>query len=341
MKQEDKQNGKTTNNTSSIDGDGTGSWAAKTITVATELGVFTLLHNNGPLPLEETAERLNIDIRPAEMLLNDCVSLELLDKESGKYLNTTVTDKFLVKGMPSYFGDMIIHIGVERYDPFSHLKQAIQTNEPPCFGIDDLATNPERAKEFTRAMHNNSIFSGIALSKVMDFSKFKCVLDLGGGSGGCSIMITKEYPNLKGIVFDYAPVRKVADEYIEKMGAASNVTTCSGDYWIDELPGGADIVLLGNILHHYDESKNRILLQKIYDYLPKEGMVIIVDFLLNDNKTGSVSSTLFALNMLLSQKGRTYSGKEVRQMLKNSGFVNVKTQIPLAGPQSVVYAIKQ
>jgi hypothetical protein len=45
--------------------------------------------------------------------------------------------------------------------------------------------------------------------------------------------------------------------------------------------------------------------------------------------------------MLLSQKGKTYSGKEVSQMLQDLGFVDVKSQIPLAGPQSVVYGIKQ
>jgi SAM-dependent methyltransferase len=318
-----------------------GSWVAKAIAVATELEVFTLLNKNGPLTLEEAAERLNIDTRPTEMLLNACVSLELLAKQDGKYLNTPVTDKFLVKGMPSYFGDMIIHLGVERYEAFSNLKQAVLRNEPVCFGIDDLATNPERAKEFTRAMHNNSIGPGIALSNLIDFSKFRLLLDLGGGSGGCAIMITKKYPNLKAIVFDYAPVCEVADECIERMSTSSNVTTCSGDYWTDELPEGADVVLLGNILHHYDEDKNEILLQKIYDYLPKAGMVIIVDFLLDDNKTGPVTSTLFALNMLLSQKGRTYSGKEVSEMRQDLGFVDVKSQISLAGPQSVVYGIKQ
>ena len=90
-------------------------------------------------------------------------------------------------------------------------------------------------------------------------------------------MITKKYPNLKAVVFDYAPVCEVANEYIEIMGISSKVTTCSGDYWTDELPEGADVVLLGNILHHYDEDKNKMLFHKIYDYLPKGGMVIIAD----------------------------------------------------------------
>ena len=76
-------------------------------------------------------------------------------------------------------------------------------------------------------------------------------------------MITKKYAHLKAIVFDYPPVCEVADECIESMHASSNVTTCPGDFWTDDLPEGADAVLLGNILHSYNEDNNKILLQKI------------------------------------------------------------------------------
>ena len=166
------------------------------------------------------------------------------------------------------------------------------------------------------------------------------LLDLGGGSGAHPIMITKKYPDLKAIVLDYPPVCEVAQECIEKMGA-STVTTRPGDFWTNEFPEGADVVLLGLIIHAFDEEKNKILIQKVYDYLPEGGMIIITEFLLNEDRTGPVFSTFFALNMLVSEEGKTYTEKEITQMLQDAGFVDIKSQIPLSDPHSVIYGIKR
>ena len=317
-----------------------GAWAAKALAVATELGLFTILEHEGPLSVEETAARLHLHPRPTEMLLTACVALELLKKHDGKYANTARAAAFLVKGKPRYFGDLILHLGVERYEAFARLKQAVLTNQPVARQMADLETDPARAERFTRAMHNNAVGTGAALSRLVDFSSHRCILDLGGGSGGCAIMIVRAHPHLKAVVFDFDPVCRVAQEYIERMGVASRVTTHSGDFWRDEFPEGADVVLLGNIIHIYDEKGNLELLRKVHEYLPSRGRVIIVDFLLNDEKTGPVTSALFALNMLLANEGRTYSGKEVRGILENVGFTDIQTQQSLTGPQGVVHGIK-
>ncbi|MBW7990826.1 MAG: methyltransferase domain-containing protein [Planctomycetes bacterium] len=319
-----------------------GAWLAKTLTVAAELDIFTIIAESGPLGVEEIAEKVKIQSRPAEMLLNACVSLGLLEKEDKKYRNASVTDKFMVKGKPTYFGDIIIMLGTREYDTWSNLKEAVQANKPVSPDIVGLTATPESARQFTKAMHNNAIAPAIALSSLINFSRFTYLLDLGGGSGAYSIMITKKYPNLKAIVFDFPYVCEVAQEYIDKIRASSNVTTRSGNFWMDEFPEDADVVLLGQVLHSFSEKKNRILLQKIHDYLPKGGMLIITEFLLNQDKTGPVFATLFGLNMLTaSQDGKTYTGKEIRQLLQGAGFVDIKSQVPLSGPHSVIYGIKQ
>jgi hypothetical protein len=319
-----------------------GSWVAKTLTVAAELDIFTIIAENSTLSVEVLTELLKIQSRPTEMLLNACVSLGLLEKDGNQYNNTPVTDKFLVKGKPTYFGDMIIMLGTREYDVWSNLKNAILTNEPVSPDIIGLTATPESASHFTKAMHNNAIAPAIALSNLIDFSKFTCLLDLGGGSGAYPIIITKKYPNLKAILFDFPYVCEVAQDFIETMGAPSNVITHSGNFWADEFPEGADVVLLGQVVHSFNEVDNKILFQKIYDYLPKGSILIITEFLLNEDKTGPVFATLFGLNMLTtSQDGKTYTENEIRQLLQDSGFVDVKSKVPLSGPHSAIYGIKQ
>lgn len=319
-----------------------GLWAGKAFSVATELDIFTLLHEKG-MTLKEVSEKLSIPLRPAEMLLNSCVSMELLSKEQDSYMNTPVSDRFLVKGLPGYYGSLVIMLGTRLSNEWNKLKDCVLNNKSvnPTGDILDITGDPEKSRMFTEAMHSNSTPVAMALAELIGFSGFKGLLDVGGGSGAYPIVITGRYPGLKAVVFDDLCVCDIAQEFIKNTGASSRVDTCPGNFWTDPFPEGADSVLLGHILHGFNEEKNRILLKKIYDYLPRGGTVIIVEFLLNENKTGPLFSTLFGLNMLIeTEDGRTYSESEINKMLVDTGFGDIKSKIPLFGPQSVIYGRK-
>ena len=54
-----------------------GSWVAKTLTVAVELNIFTIIAESGSLSTEKIADKVEIQTSPAEKLLNACVSLDM------------------------------------------------------------------------------------------------------------------------------------------------------------------------------------------------------------------------------------------------------------------------
>lgn len=319
-----------------------GAWAAKTLAVATELGVFTSIAEKGVLTIEELADRLGTATRPAEMLLNTCVSLGLLEKNGAIYGNSRLADEFLVKGKPSYYGDQIILTGVNDYEVWLDIKEAILTNAPVRPNITALTGQETTADPFTRAMHGVAVAPANALADLFDLSAYGCLLDLGGGSGAYSIAMVQRYPRLKAIVFDLAQVCTVAEEFIQQMQVDSNVTTHPGDFLMDSYPPGADVALLGNVLHHRGEDTNRMFINKVYDYLPAGGMVIIVDLLLNDDKAGPLFATLFGMHMLaVSDDGKTYTEAEVRSMLTAAGFTDVGSHLCFSGRHSAVYGTKQ
>jgi hypothetical protein len=85
-----------------------------------------------------------------------------------------------------------------------------------------------------------------------------------------------------------------------------------------------------------------MLLKKIYDSLPNDrnSVIIISEWLLNDEKTGPVPSALMSLTMIVDQpQGRNYSFLEVSKMLTDVGFTNIERR-PLAGPAEVVIGYK-
>jgi hypothetical protein len=55
------------------------------------------------------------------------------------------------------------------------------------------------------------------------------------------------------------------------------------------------------------------------------GMIIVHDFILNNTLDGPPFPALFALNMLLgTPQGRTYSEKQIGDMLAEAGAVDIK-----------------
>lgn len=314
-----------------------GMWSFRTLYAAIDLEVFTKI-DNGSNTSEKIAIELKTKKRAVERLLNACVSLNLLTKDNETYNNTPETNQFLVKGKPSYYGDMMIMNS--KGDSLKNLEKAILTNSPINIDISKRMDDKEHAKTFTRAMHNNAVGPAMVLSKKLNLSKSKKLLDLGGGSGAFSIILTKQYQNLSATVFDLPNVCSVAEEYIKEANLQSRVSTFKGDFFKDEFPKDHDSILLSQILHSFGKEENKTLLKKAYDYLPKGGVIIINEFLLNEDKTGPLFPALFALNMLVqSDNGNAYTESEIKDWLKDVGFEHLET-IPLTGPVSSIVGRK-
>lgn len=316
-----------------------GFWISKVLSVATELEIFTKI-DSGLTTIDTIAKSINAHLRPTEMLLNACVALELLQKKDKHYVNSPLAETFLVKGKECYFGDSITWHGNQLYDTWGNLKESILDNKPQVKDTTRLfLEKPEIARAMTNAMHNNAIGPARALAQKFDFSHFSKLLDIGGGSGAYSIIIAKSFSNIEAVVQDLKPVCDIAKKFVKNSGVENRVQTLSGDFFKIELPK-ADIVLLCQLLHSYNEKGCCVILQKAYDCLLSKGKIIIVDFFLNEDKTGPLFSTLFSLNMLLrSRRGMAYSEVEVCSLLDKTGFKHIEN-IDLAGPVKAIHAEK-
>lgn len=317
----------------------TGFWISKTLSVATELEIFTKVAH-GLTTVDDITKALDTHYRPVEMLLNACTALELLRKEGRQYSNTHLAEEFLVKGKPRYFGDMILWFGNQLYTTWGGLKESILENKPQEEHERKLfVRDHQTAKAMTKAMHNNALGPAMALVHKFDFSPYNKLLDLGGGSGAYAVTITKTFSNVKTVMQDLPVVCEVAQEFIKTAGLEGRISTLAGNFFDIDLPG-ADVVLLAQLLHSYSVEECKIILQKVHECLRHKGKVIIVDFVLANEKTEPLFAALFSLNMLLrSDEGQAYSEMEIRSWLQETGFVKVET-IELIGPVKAVIAEK-
>ena len=69
------------------------------------------------------------------------------------------------------------------------------------------------------------------------------------------------------------------------------------------------------------KKKGIALLKKIYNSLTNDGVVVISEWLVNDEKSGPAASALMGLNMIIeTYGGKNYSYVEIADMLNQAGF---------------------
>ena len=149
-----------------------------------ELDLFTPL-TEGPMNVVELAQALNVGSTKLEPLLYSLVDAGLLTVEGERFSNTPESDHFLVCGKPTYMG--------KRHHQFSHQWNAtLKTSESIRAGaaqskVDYHDSTPDQEGSIYRGLHPGTIAAGRMLTTMYDFSAYRTLLDLGGGSGGLAI----------------------------------------------------------------------------------------------------------------------------------------------------------
>ena len=290
---------------------------SKTMFAAVELGIF-----DGRRPS---------DCKELARLLDACVALGLLEKRGDTYLNTDEADKFLRSDSPDTLTGYIRYSNSALYPMWGHLEDAVREGGPrwkQTFGWDGpifshFFRTPEAMREFQQGMHGFGRLSSPAVVAAFDLSRFRRLVDLGGGTGHLAEAARERYPHLQTAVFD---LPRVAEMF---------PGTIAGDFFIDPLPP-ADLYSLGRILHDWSPEKIDKLLVKIHAALPAGGGLLIAEKLLAPNY---VSAHMQSLNMLIVTEGRERSAPEYETLLRAAGFSEVQSHRTSA-PVDAILAMK-
>ncbi|HKK90405.1 MAG TPA: methyltransferase, partial [Desulfobacteraceae bacterium] len=181
-------------------------------------------------------------------------------------------------------------------------------------------------------MFNIAMATAPQLVPTIDINGRKTLLDLGGGPGTYAIHFCMENPGLRAMVFDLPTTRPFAEQTIARFGQEDNVAFAGGDFLKDPIPGTHDVVWLSHILHGESPNDCRKIVNKAVSALNPGGMIIIHDFILDNDKTNPLFPALFSLNMLLgTHGGQAYSEAEIFSMLEDAGAGEIR-RTPFRGP---------
>lgn len=315
-------------------------WESQTLLTANRLRLFDTLAD-GPRSAEDVAASLQLAPRSTALMLRALVGLGFLSQTGERFENTPMAAVFLVSRSPAFMGN-VIRYSDALYDAWGGLEGALRSGQPALPAETYLGDDPARTRGFVMAMHERALGIARALVPLIDLNGRRAMLDVGGGPGTYSVMLTERFPGLKSVVLELPGVAAVARELVAAAGAADRVTLRDGDYHHADFGSGNDVVLMSGMFHRETAAACRSLIERAAACLEPGGLLVVSDIFTDDGGTHPPFAAMFGLNMMLTAPdGGVHADADVQHWMADAGFTGLRTvSLPPPMPHRVVMGTK-
>lgn len=300
-----------------------GLYAVDLTTAALQLDFFTWLAAH-PSTLAEICAHHGWDERPVDVMMTLFAANGWVHLESGVFHLTATAQEYLCSGSEWFLGPYYasLHdrpIARDFLEVLRSGKPAGWSGDKAAFDWHKAMEQEDFARSFTAAMDCRGRYLAQALAKKLDLTGRTQLLDIGAGSGIYACSIAAQHTHLKAVVFDQAPVDRIAGKLIAERGCADRVSVTTGNMF-EGLPLGSDVHLYSNVLHDWGMKEVKELLAASYAALPAGGLLIIHDAIINADKTGPLHVAEYSCLLMHSTQGKCYSCTEYADLLTEAGF---------------------
>ena len=299
--------------------------ASKACFTALDLGVFEALDER-PLSTDALAARLETHPIATERLCAALCALELLDMVAGRYGNTPLTSRYLVERSPDYLGGIATLYSLDTYPACQYLDTAVREGPgwrrraPQDAMLDTVLADGARVQRLAGAMQRSSQCAAAALLEAYDVGAHDGLVEVGGTAELC-IAAAQRYPHLRCAFFDLPYSCGNAERAIAEAGLAGRVTIWPGDMFARfAIPRAGDLIVLGQILHVWDDDRALAIVRNCAEALPPGGTLLIREQLLDADGCGPVGPALQNLAMLLLDSGRERSARDYLDLIMDAGL---------------------
>lgn len=307
---------------------------SRIILTAHELRIFDHLEGKS-ISSFDMASLIGADKRATDRLMNVLVSLGLLEKRHDLFTTSLFADKYLTSSSPAFLGGL--GHAADLWRKWDTLTAVIRKGSAIDIEDDFNERGPQWLEAFIAAMHTRGVSQGQELASLLDLSGVKRTLDVGGGSGAFTFAFIEKDPAIQSVVFDLPKVIPITQKYIDRYHHGANVTTMAGDYHTDSFGKGYDLVLMSAIIHINNPPENKMLIKKGADSLAPGGMLVIMDHMMNEDRTEPQQGAVFAINMLVGTKqGDTYTADEIKGWMQDAGLQDISILDATSGTQYII-----
>lgn len=297
------------------------------------LNLFNLL-KNGPLTIAELSRLTYFPVKGLHTLVDAAAAIQLLERRSenryglgtlGAPLVGNDAIAAMVEHHTAFYADMrdplallsgtIVERNLGKYWPY------VSDND------EDQASlkHQENVAEYSALMSASLPLVADEIVDAYNFSKHKCMLDVGGGQGTFLKRVHVGSPQLKKMLFDLPGVAQLAASQLALNPATQSIQTFGGNFFTDVLPTGADLITLVRVIFDHDDERVLTLLQSIHAALPDGGTLLVAEPMADAPNAQAMGHAYFGFYLLAMGRGKPRTVHQISHLLKKAGFKAVKT----------------
>lgn len=310
----------------------TGAWLTQAISTAARLGVADAIAS-GASTTAEIAQQVGAHAPTLYRLLRALSDHGVFSEGPGDRFALTPMGESLRSDGSHSLRRWAIWTGARFYrHAWSDLEQAVRTGEPSfarvhgadLFGY--LDAHPDDAAVFDGAMQDiaGNFLAGILA--VYDFSGYSTVVDVGGGTGALLSAILHAAPDTRGVLLDTLPVLAAAEPVLRAAGIADRCQTVPGNFF-EQVPAGADLYILSNIVHDWDDDSALRILQTCRAAMRADSRLLVIELVLPDDARPSMGKLLDLEMLSVTPNGRQRTEAQYAQLLARARL-NVTDSVP-------------
>jgi hypothetical protein len=301
----------------------TGMWASQAVGTLAELGVADRLIE-GPRRADELAPAMGCDAGALNRLLRACASLGVLEERDGAGFALTPLGETLRSNTLGSMRDLAVAMTAPgHWLPWGRLREAVRTGQRQARAalgrevFEHYAANPREAASFTGAMDNLSALVAGEVARLVDTTRFRRAVDVGGANGTLIAALLQSNAGLRGVVVDLPHVAEGARAAVAAAGVGGRCEVVAGDFF-QGVPSG-DLYLLKQILHDWDDGQCQVILGHCARGMSPHGRLVAVEMVIPDDHRPS-PAYLLDLDMLVLVPGRERTRREYAALLAGAGL---------------------
>lgn len=309
---------------------------AQVLLACVQLRVFEILAE-GPLSTRDLSGRLSLPPDSTARLLGAAASLGLLDRRGPDRFGLGLLGAASL-GNPG-IAAMVAHHAVlygDLADPVALLRRgrgdgtALARYWP--YAAPGSGPTTAEVEPYTRLMAASQPPVAEQVLGAYPLGRHRSLLDIGGGDGAFAAAAARHAPSLRVVVFDLPAVADLARARFEREGLAPRATAAGGSFLTDPLPTGADVASLVRIIHDHDDAPALTILRAARAALPPGGTLLLAEPMAGAPGAEPIGDAYFAFYLLAMGSGRARTAAELRSLLLQAGFHDVRavqTTLPL------------
>jgi 2-polyprenyl-3-methyl-5-hydroxy-6-metoxy-1,4-benzoquinol methylase len=305
----------------------------RSLMAGVRLGIFEALRD-GPLSAGEVAAKCRLDAECTKLLLRLLASADYLEPRGERFALSELSRRSLIAGAEQELIGYVLW-NYSQWEMVGRLDELIRTGR----GIDfhETMTDSEAWANYQRGMMEVARFSApIVADRVPVKAGARRLLDIAGSHGLFGAAICRKHPPMRSTVLDLPAAIDSARRLARAEKIDDVVEHVAGDLLADDYGSDNDVVLLSNILHHFDEATNRNILGRAFKSLTAAGSVAIWEIEAPEKNSKPTSGDGAALFFRLTSNARCYHGSEYMRWLEQAGFTGVRAMRPALSPGSVL-----